>query len=121
MNTKSNVCKKANDFIRNGISRKEAFVKAWALVKIEKIENRLFDLNMVDRQSAAQRSEYSALINTKMLLNEKINLVPVMVINNEDWERQEAARMELVAQRQAEFQAYQMAKLAKYANYGRAV
>jgi hypothetical protein len=71
MNTKSIVCTKANQLMKEGNTRSAAFVKAWALVKTEQINNRLFDLNMIDRQSREQKEEVRKLQNERRELQSK--------------------------------------------------
>lgn len=78
---KSKVCKIANSFIREGMSRSAAFVKAWATLKIEKIDNELFFFNMKDRHTAAERETVRTLTDTRRDLNAKVNPV-VKVIEN---------------------------------------
>jgi hypothetical protein len=80
-NMKSKVCTLANSFIREGMNRSAAFVKAWALAKIEKIDAQLFSLNMIDRQSRTEKEYVRKLQDDRAALNAKANPVVKMIEN----------------------------------------
>jgi len=73
-NTKSKVCTLANSFIREGMNRSAAFVKAWASVKIENIDNRLFSLNMIDRQRLSEKEEVRELNSLRNEIAKKADI-----------------------------------------------
>ena len=65
-----------------------ALCKAWTSVKIEIIDNRLSDLNMIDRQSASEKEMVRKLNAERTALSEKIKPVVKEVSNPIDAERE---------------------------------
>lgn len=61
MNTKSEICTAANQLMKQGYTKSEAFIRAWALAKAEVIENELFVLNLADRYTYSENKRAGEL------------------------------------------------------------
>ena len=74
---KSKIMKRAHSLKKtNAITLSEALKKAWLEAKIDRIETDLFFLDMIDRQSPADRSRVADLTNKLFALKKALRPVP---------------------------------------------
>lgn len=75
---KSLVCSKANQIIKNGYSKSEAFTKAWVLVKAEAVQDKMHVLKLSsDCFSSSERAAYNKLSSEYGILMNRASSIKI--------------------------------------------